>query len=144
LKNRELALYLHPEIIIQIIMKVLKIEPGEGEPKVILDKENGIFEFSGKSFPEDVREFYNPILEWFEEYSKSTNPSTVVDFKLSYFNTASSKMLLDIFYKLEAIAQEDKEVKIRWYHLEDDDDMFEAGEEYSEMIDVPFEFISYE
>ena len=59
-----------------------------------------------------------------------------------YFNTASSKMLLDILMKLEDMHKAGKESLVKWYYPEDDEDMKEAGEEYADIVDVPFEQIS--
>jgi len=118
-------------------MDVINKEGTEDTPKIILDRNNGIFEISGRSLPEDAAEFYSPILEWLDEYTGSPNSETVFIFKLEYFNTASSKLLLDILSKLENIADS---TTILWYYHEDDEDMEEAGTEFSELVEVPFEF----
>jgi hypothetical protein len=60
-------------------------------------------------------------------------------FKLEYFNTASSKLILDVLSALEEI----EGVTIDWYFHEDDEDMEEAGEEFSELVEIPFEFKTY-
>lgn len=120
-------------------MEILNLEGTEDTPKILLDKNNGIFEISGRSLPEDSTEFYNPILEWLDNYSKSPNANTDFDFKLEYFNTASSKLILDVLSKLEEIPG----IKVNWYFHEDDEDMEEAGEEFSELVDIEFEFKTY-
>ncbi len=124
-------------------METIKILGTDDTPTVILDSENDIFEISGRSLPEDVTAFYDPILNWLDEYATSPNAKTVFSFKLVYFNTASSKLLLDILMKLEEMHEDGKEVLINWYYPEDDEDMQEAGEEYADIVDVPFEQISY-
>ncbi len=124
-------------------MDVIKIKGTDDTPNVILDAENNIIEFSGRSLPEDVITFYSPVIEWIEEYAKNPNPKTNVIFRLEYFNTASSKVLLDILLKFEDIINEGNEVAVQWYYQEDDEDMLEAGEEYSEIVDIPFEMHSY-
>jgi hypothetical protein len=60
---------------------------------------------------------------------------------MTYFNTASSKIILDILMKLEELHEDGNEVLIEWHYEEDDEDMQEAGEEYSEIVEVPFTFI---
>ena len=71
-------------------MAVLNIESTEDTPKVIFDPANNNFELSGRSLPEDAPSFYGPMLEWLDEYyGGSPLPSTIFDFKLEYFNTAS-------------------------------------------------------
>jgi hypothetical protein len=124
-------------------METIKIQGTEDTPKVTLDKENEVMEVSGRSLPEDVASFYDPILTWLDEYAQSPNKKTVFNFKLVYFNTASSKLLLDILMKLEEIHEAGHDVLIRWHYPEDDEDMEEAGEEYSDIVDVPFEQVSY-
>ncbi len=124
-------------------MQVIKIKGSDDTPQVILDKEEGIFEISGRSLPEDVVAFYDPILEWLDDYAEEPNTKTVFDFKLEYFNTASSKLILDILLKLEDMADEGHDVLVRWHFPDDDEDMEEAGEEYADIVDVPFEQVSY-
>ena len=124
-------------------METIKIQGTEDTPKVTLDKENEVMEISGRSLPEDVASFYDPILTWLDEYAQSPNKKTVFNFKLVYFNTASSKLLLDILMKLEEIHEAGHDVLIRWHYPEDDEDMEAAGEEYSDIVDVPFEQVSY-
>jgi hypothetical protein len=124
-------------------MEVIKIKGTDDTPSVILDKENEIFEISGRSLPEDVTTFYEPILNWLDEYAESPNAKTVFSFKLVYFNTASSKLLLDILMKLEEMYENGNDVLIKWYYPEDDEDMEEAGEEYADIVDIPFEQVSY-
>ena len=55
------------------------------------------FLFSGKSLPEDVKEFYDPILSWLKEYKNDPNEETTFVMRMEYFNTASSKMILEMF-----------------------------------------------
>ncbi len=124
-------------------METIKILGTDDTPTVIMDAENEIFEISGRSLPEDVTAFYDPILNWLDEYAGSPNAKTAFTFKLVYFNTASSKLLLDILMKLEQMHEDGKEILIRWFYPEDDEDMQEAGEEYADIVDVPFEQISY-
>jgi hypothetical protein len=124
-------------------METIKIQGSEDTPKIILDAGNEILEISGRSLPEDVSSFYEPVLNWLNEYAESPNKKTVFNFKLTYFNTASSKLLLDILMKLEEMHEKGQEVLIRWHYPEDDEDMAEAGEEYADIVDVPFEQVSY-
>ena len=124
-------------------MEAMKILGTDDTPGVILDVDNNHFEISGRSLPEDVSSFYNPVLNWLDEYAESPKPKTEFIFKLTYFNTASSKVLLDVLMKLEDIHNAGNEVLVKWYSPEDDEDMQEAGEEYADIVDVSFEQISY-
>ncbi len=125
-------------------METLRLEPTDDSPLVLLDKENNQFEFSGKSLPEDVIEFYQPALDWLETYKSQPNSKTEFNLKLIYFNTASSKLILDILMIFEEMVEEGHDVLIKWFSLQSDEDMQEAGKEYEEMVDVPFEHLTYE
>ncbi len=77
-------------------MEALRIDPTDDCPSVIFDTDNSKFEISGKSLPEDVVSFYQPLLDWLEEYKTTPIDKTVFNFKLVYFNTASSKMIISL------------------------------------------------
>ncbi len=125
-------------------MDIIKIQGTDDTPAVVLDAENEVYQLSGRSLPEDVGAFYDPILDWLDDFAESGQSKMTFGFKLEYFNTASSKLLLDILLKLEEMFENGKEIMVKWYFPEDDEDMEEAGEEYADIVDVPFEQISYE
>ncbi len=119
----------------------------EGTPKtpyVRLDGDKGIVEIKGRSIPENSIEFYKPLIDWLEEYGVEALPQTAVNVQLEYFNTSSSKCILDIFKKLESIFKKGQKVEVNWYYEEDDEDMFEAGEDYQSIINIPFKMIEME
>lgn len=117
-------------------MEILNIEGTDDTPTIIFDKKNGLFEISGRSLPEDSVEFYKPVLEWVSNYAKDPNAATQFVFKLEYSNTSSSKLIQDVLTSLEKI----KGVKILWCFQKDDEDMEETGREFSDRLDIPFEF----
>ena len=122
-------------------MESISIEGTPKTPSVKFDANTGIIEIKGRSIPENSIEFYRPLVEWLEEYSKEPQKLTTVNIQLEYFNTSSSKCILDVFKKLEAIKKARNEVIINWYYEEDDEDMLEAGEDYESIIRIPFKMI---
>jgi len=123
-------------------MEILHILATEDIPEIILDKEKEVFEISGRSLPEDINSFYQPVINWIQGYIRTPNPVTIFKFRFSYFNTASSKIILDILTMFEVMNEEGHNVVIRWYYQKDDEDMLEAGEEFAAMVDVPFELVT--
>lgn len=107
-------------------------------PSVILDADRGIFEISQMSLPEDAVDFYTPILAWLKDYAKDPNPETVFNMKLEYFNTASSKQLIQILLLLQDM-KDKSNVLVKWYYKEIDEDMLSLGEEYKQIMKIPFE-----
>jgi len=84
-------------------MKPIVIEGTPKTPSIKFDPSEGVFEISGRSIPENSVEFYRPLLEWLDQYKEVPLEKTVVKIRLEYFNTSSSKCILDVFKKLEAI-----------------------------------------
>ena len=125
-------------------MEVLSIKGTQETPEVLFDKDKGEFSISGKSLPEDVKEFYGPLVDWITQYASSPNPETILKVKMDYFNTASSKMILEIFELFKEMQDNGHKVTIDWYYQEDDEDMQDAGEDYADIVEVPFNFISYQ
>ena len=112
-------------------------------PNIILDAEKGVFTFSGKSLPEDATVFFTPIFDWIDEYEKNPNDSTVVVFKMFYYNTSSAKAILDILEKFSDIANENCHVSVKWYYLDIDEDMEKSGMGYADLLSIPFDIIPY-
>ncbi|WKV11604.1 DUF1987 domain-containing protein [Marivirga harenae] len=99
------------------------------------------FLISGRSIPENSIEFYKPLLDWLDKYVQNPLESTIFEIKLEYFNTSSSKCLVEIFRKLEKIKEDGKSITIDWYYEEEDEDMEESGEDFKQIIKVPFKMV---
>lgn len=110
-------------------------------PSINFDYDKGNLLLKGRSIPENSIEFYKPLVTWLETYSANPQSKTVCEIQLEYFNTSSSKCLLDLFKKMENMNKDGSEVVINWYYEEDDEDMLEAGEDYQSIINVPFKMI---
>lgn len=125
-------------------MEPIKLKRTSQTPDITLDKEANEFRFEGKSIPEDAVHYYEPILKWIDEYSQSPNESSEVIFHMDYYNTASSKLILDILVKFNKLFEQGVDIKVRWEYMDDDEDMLEAGETYESFLGIPFDFVSYE
>ncbi len=124
-------------------MLPLVLDKTQDTPGVILDKNQGLFEFAGTSIPENTKKFFQPVSEWIDEYISQPNNETVVNFKMIYFNTSSTKSLLDIMIQFKELAKNGKMLIINWYFKADDEDMLEAGEGFSKMVRFPFNYIKF-
>jgi hypothetical protein len=123
-------------------MKPLIIEATDETPRVILDAEKGIFEFSGNSYPENSVKFFTPIIEWLKEFTETlSNKNISVEFNFDYFNTSSAKFILEILRIVQGHYDKGNECIVRWYYQEDDTDMYEQGEDYQSTTTVPFQII---
>jgi len=131
-------------------MEKLIISPTVFTPRVILDHEEHFLEIEGESRPQDVREFYYPILDWLNDFSESllrsddNSKPVMINFNFNYFNSGSAKCILDICKILARLHAQNIKTYARWYYVKDDEDMLEAGREMAQIVDLPFEFIESE
>ena len=131
-------------------MSKYQLEQTEKTPRIIFDPNNWLFEMEGNSRPENVRGFYKPIIEHFEEFinveapklsDDQKNTPFVIRFKLDYFNSSSAKFILDLIMLISRFQTTGVKPQIEWYFEEGDDDMKEAGEEFEELIEQEFKYI---
>jgi hypothetical protein len=122
-------------------MENLNIE-GSAKTPTVEFKTSGSLLIKGRSIPENSIEFYKPLIDWIGAYGGSPQGTTEVNIQLEYFNTSSSKCILDVFKKLETLSG--TSITINWYYEEDDEDMLEAGEDYQAIVDIPFKMIEVE
>ncbi len=122
-------------------MEALHIEPSDDTPKIYFEPEVDLYVIEGKSLPENAIDFYQPVFDWTSKFLNSNEPpsSFVVNFKLDYFNTASSKQIAKLLRILET-CKVSQNVLIKWYYDKEDTDMLKAGTRYSSLIKLKFEF----
>ncbi len=119
---------------------MLTIAPTSNTPAIEFDTASGVLTISGKSIAEDSQEFFRPLLEALTEYKKQPRLQTTVNLKLVYFNTNSSKSILDVLRLIESL-KENSEVIINWFYEKEDEDMLELGEDYCEIVNLPFHMV---
>lgn len=125
-------------------MEALYIDKRKDTPKVIFDPQQDIFRFEGKCHPENIRIFFQPIMEWLDSYYeeiKNSDKKLNVDLNFEYLNSASYKFLIELMRKFSVFHENGNLVEITWYYEEEDDDMKESGTELIEMSDIQIPFI---
>jgi len=122
-------------------MERIEIEPTSTTPKISFRPQEGYFEISGKSLPENSFEFYKPLLDFMEAYAEAPVSNTSLVFKLQYFNTSSTSHFLRMIKKFEKISAIGSTAMVKWFYDEDDEDMKEAGEDFKVLSKLPIEII---
>ncbi len=118
-------------------MENLKIEATKSTPDILFDKEKNILEIKGRSYPGSTKEFYSPVFSWLDNYFKQlTDKQVTVNLEIIYFNSTSSKVLMDFLSVLEDEINKGKNISVNWFYEDDNDDMLEFGEELQEDLDV--------
>jgi hypothetical protein len=117
-------------------MNAVLIESTKFSPEVLFDKNKGIITFTGKLYPANSTEFFNPIHEMIIDYIQN-HPEITLVFKLTYINSSATKLVLRLFEELSTYYENGKKVQVEWFHDEMDDDMIEVGEDISELVNIP-------
>jgi hypothetical protein len=127
-------------------MQSIRVIETKKTPYINFDNQKGRIEITGfKSMPDVSTKFYRPMLDWVKEYIKSPNEgSTVVIFKLEYFNTSSGKCFVEMFKDLDQLASKGHPVYLQWYYEEDDEDMQQCADDWEVLLkNITIEKISY-
>jgi len=124
-------------------MKELIISRSTNTPGISFNPVTGVMKIDGRSIPENPGDFYDPIIEWLEEYFNNPIEVTRFDLNLEYVNSGSSKYLLGIFRILKKKHDEGKNCAINWYYEEDDEAIYSLGEHYKNTVKIPFNLIEY-
>jgi hypothetical protein len=125
----------------------LIIDQTVNSPRIHFDPDKGIFEISGESRPPNVAEFYEVLFSWLTEYSdhlpdiSNSRKPVAISINFEYFNSSSSKYILDFCRQIANWRSKGKNITIKWHYEKEDLDMLESGKEISRMVKFPFEFI---
>ena len=111
-------------------------------PRMSFNADTGVFEMSGRSMPEVAMNIYKPVMEWLDEYIANPQKETKIIFKLIFFNTSSSKYIMEMLKKLESLHKKGYSVKAVWYC--EDDDIFELAKDYQMLVKIPMEILQTE
>jgi len=134
-------------------MEKIRLEATEKSPGIFFDPQDKTFEMEGNSRPENVRDFFIPVIEKlrknldeFMNREEALTPEHPLKctFKLEYFNSSSAKFISDMLVIIGNYNKKGLPVKLYWYFKEGDEDMLEVGEDFSEMIDMPFQMVMIE
>ena len=113
-------------------------------PEVKLNASTGVCEISGESYLEDTDEFYNNIINWLENYIREVNNPITFNFKLTYFNTSSSRSILNVLRVLKKYEEGGGSITVNWYYPEDDESIAEEAEDYMKDTGLQIHMFEFE
>ncbi len=114
------------------------IKPTSNSPFIEFDPEIGSLTIVGQSHPEDPQEFYQDLVDIINEYCRNPKQFTKVIVDLEYMNTGTSRVIYNMFRKFEAIVNDNIQVEVHWRYDNDDEDMLDAGQIFSELTKLKF------
>jgi hypothetical protein len=109
---------------------------------IVLDPDKHFFRFEGISYPSNPSTFFQPVIDWVDEYLSLFNNELIsIEIYITYFNTSSSTYLYRIMEQFDAVHKKNKNVTIRWYYDEEEDDVLESWNNLISELDLTFELI---
>ena len=130
-------------------MNYLRIESSKFTPGIVLDPCNNVLEFYGFSLPENAIEFYEPVINWLNEYKSGFEKNHMdtkdinVIFKMVYYNSSSLRKIMEIFHILSEIYHSGLNVHISWQYDSEDPQMAESGKEIADIAKVAVNIVAY-
>lgn len=117
----------------------IQIDETKKSPKVDLNPETGTAHFSGRSINSDAFIFYEDIIEWFKINGEKFEELNV-HFGFEHINTVTNKCLLQILLMIKKFEESGRNIKVEWAYDEEDEDMYETGEELEMLSGVNFKY----
>jgi hypothetical protein len=121
-------------------MKRLEIVATNNTPHVLLEGDSTSLLIEGKSFPEDGKEFYRPILEWITGLEKGDPKPIKIYFNLYYLSSSSIIAVKQLLFKVVDLKAKGFFFTIVWCYDEDDDDIRKTGEDYQKLTRLEFQY----
>jgi hypothetical protein len=103
-------------------------------PSVNFNAETGVCELVGESYLEDTIEFYAPLFKWLKQFVSEVKKPIQFNFKLRYFNTASSKCIIDILHILRKFEESGGKIEVNWYYDANEEDIEDELEEIEDFM----------
>jgi hypothetical protein len=116
----------------------LKIEGSKTMPAITFRK--GKLNIIGRSIPADSQGLYEPLFKILFSYSQHPEDSTEINIHLDYLNSDSNRALMNVLLMVEKIYYKGNKVLVRWYYKINDSVMFDQGNIFKSLIEVPFSF----
>ena len=104
--------------------------------------QSGKLNISGRSIPPDSIKLFEPLLQVFYTYSQNPEEITEFNIQLEYLNSDSNRALMNLLFMAEKLYNEGKKVIVRWYYRSNDMLMYEQGNIFKSLVEVPFSFVT--
>ncbi len=127
-------------------MPAFAVDATQSTPRIYYDTEYNVLEIRGESYPENTAAFYEPFFEWLDQHlAGQQEKEFTVNIELIYFNSSSSKILMNFFDRLEETVEEGKNIVVNWIYDRENESSLEYGEEFKEdLTSLPFNLLAKE
>lgn len=119
---------------------------GRNTPKIDFDPESGIFEISGKSYPENSERFFRGPLLWLVKYAQEGEKRKItMVLKFEFISSASVICVLQLLKEMDKMRESGFTINVQWFVGDDDEDIKVTGEDLESLSgELKFEYILWE
>lgn len=114
----------------------LIIESSKNTPKVVFNEGTNDFRIQGKCFPENSRKFFQPMMDWLNEFTPETD--LTIHINIDYLSSSSNITLLKVINELSR--KSNYNVTVNWMYEDGDDETLKSGELLQEATEAQFTF----
>jgi len=122
-------------------MDALIVKLTKETPEIIFNPKDDLYSIKGKSLPENAVDFYKPVFDWITNFSLNhPNKSIALNVDIDYMNSSSIKLIFFIFNTINKHYQSNNNTNtcINWFCSKDDELMVNKGNEFKELLELPF------
>ena len=111
-------------------------------PSVHINGEVGLVRITGMAIAHRPDQEYEELEKTILDYCLHPCSISSINIQLTGISTNASKWLYHLLKEIEKNYNTNKQFVINWFYQENDDFMLEVGEDYQQIIDLPFYLIS--
>ena len=119
-------------------MKRIRIKQKIDSPSLIIDGEVGLIRLAGKAIAHNPGTVYSKLEKEVSEYCLHPHSFSTINIKLITLSSGASKWLFHLLKEFEKINSKESRVIVNWFYEYDNDLMQEIGEDFQQIIDLPF------
>jgi len=109
----------------------LEREKSDLTPYILIDEAECYMRFEGESYHENVIKFFKEIIDWLKVFLLKDFEQFTFDCELSYFSSATVKVLLNILLDMDNSKNGGK-ITVNWICDKRNKIILECGEDFSE------------
>ena len=121
-------------------MESLQIQSSNNTPSVSWDPTTREFVIEGKSFPENTKNFYTPLISWLSDFEPGSG-EVHFRFGFDYVSSSSVIALLEVLRTIEKHTRNGAEISIVWAYDEGDEDIQKIGLDFEKLVAIPFSYV---
>jgi hypothetical protein len=120
-------------------MQSLVINRSNNTPQVSWNVDTHEYAIDGKSFPENTKSFYTPLIQWLEDF-KPSGGEICFRFGFDYVSSSSIIALLEVLRTIEKHRKNGANILIMWQYDEGDEDIYKMGVDFEKLVSIPFSY----